>query len=232
MYKKGDFHIHSTYSDGGLTPREIINLAKKRKIDVIAITDHNSTAGVDEAVEEGYKNNIKVIPGVELSTRYNGCRVHILGYFKDDSYKDELFKDVLLKVKQGRITDIKKIFYNNIDFCGFKDKICVQTGVDILKFFGATVILAHPVLLCDKYFNNIININFDGIEAKYFKNTEEDTKYFINLAEEKNIIYTAGSDFHNDVEYYRIHGMIGDVFLNEEEIRRFFKKLGIGSLLV
>lgn len=227
MYKKGDFHMHSTYSDGGLTPSEIVKLAKDRKVDIISITDHNNTEGIDEAIEEGNRNNIKVIPGVELSTRYNECRVHILGYFNDNSYKDELLREVLLKVKQGRVKDIRKIFDGNIDFCGFKNKLCVQTGVDILKFFGATVILAHPILLCRKDFNNIININFDGIEAKYFKNTEEDTKYFINLATEKNIIYTAGSDFHNDIEYYRIHGMIGDVFLDEEEINNFLGKLGL-----
>ena len=200
MYKKGDFHIHSKYSDGGLTPCEVVRLAKKRKVDIMAITDHNNTDGIDEAIEEGKINDIRVIPGVELSTRYNKCRVHVLGYFKDDSYKNDLLKEVLLKVKQENIKDI-------------------------LHFFGATVVLAHPVLLCKKDFDNIIKIDFDGIEAKYFKNTEEDTKRFINLAREKNIIYTAGSDFHDYIEDYRIHGMIGDVYLNIEEINNFLNIL-------
>lgn len=225
MYTKGDFHIHSTYSDGGLTPSQIVRLAKTRQVDIMAITDHNNTDGIDEAIIEGKRNNITVIPGVELSTRYNDCRVHVLGYFKDDSYKNDLLKEVLLKVKQGKIKSIRRIFEDKIDFCGFNNKLCVQTGVDILRFFGATVVLAHPVLLCKKDFNNIININFDGIEAKYFKNTEDDTKYFINIANEKNIIYTAGSDFHNYIECYRIHGMIGDVYLNGEEIEKFLRVL-------
>lgn len=225
MYKKGDFHIHSKCSDGGLTPCEVVRLAKKREVDIMAITDHNNTDGIDEAIEEGKINDIRIIPGVELSTRYNNCRVHVLGYFKDDSYKNDLFKEVLLKVKQGDIKNIRKMFDDKIDFCGFKNKLCVQTGIDILRFFGAIVVLAHPVLLCNKDFDNIIKINFDGIEAKYFKNTEDDTKRFINLAKEKNIIYTAGSDFHDYIEDYRIHGMIGDVYLNTEEINNFLNIL-------
>ena len=227
MYTKGDFHIHSTCSDGGLTPSEIVKLAKRKEVDIISIADHNNTDGIDEAIEEGKSQGIRVIPGVELSTRYNKCRVHVLGYFKDDSYNNELLKIVLLKVRQGNIKELRKIFYNNIDFCGYKDKLCVKTGVDILKFFGATVVLAHPVLLCKKDFENIINIDFDGIEAKYYKNTEEDTKYLINIAKERNMIYTAGSDFHDYIEYYRVHGMIGDVYLNQEEIREFLNKLSI-----
>ena len=45
MYTKGDFHIHSTYSDGSLTPSQIVRLAKKRQVDIMAITDHNNTDG-------------------------------------------------------------------------------------------------------------------------------------------------------------------------------------------
>ena len=225
MYKKGDFHIHSIYSDGSLTPSKVVRIAKQKEVDIMAITDHNNTDGIDEAIIEGRKNNITVIPGVELSTRYNNCRVHVLGYFKDNSYKDDLLREVLLKVRQGKIKSIRKIFEDKIDFCGFKNKLCVQTGVDILRFFGATVVLAHPVLLCKKDFDSIININFDGIEAKYFKNSENDTKYFIDIANKKNIIYTAGSDFHICIECYRIHGMIGDVYLNGEEIEKFLNVL-------
>ena len=102
MLSKGDFHIHSTASDGNCTPSEIVALAKRRHIDIISITDHNTTNGLDEAIYYGKKCGIKVIPGVELSTRYNNTRVHVLGYFKDDSYKDELLIKVLKnKIRKG-----------------------------------------------------------------------------------------------------------------------------------
>ena len=49
MYTKGDFHIHSTYSDGSLTPSQIINLAKEKRVDILSITDHNNTDGIEIA---------------------------------------------------------------------------------------------------------------------------------------------------------------------------------------
>lgn len=227
MYKKGDFHIHTRCSDGNLTPKEVVNLAKKRGIDIISITDHNNTDGIDEAIKAGKESDIAIIPGVELSTKFNNCRVHILGYFKDDSYNNELLKKVLKKVKENKVKDIVDIFKGYIDFRGYKNKLCVEAGIDILRFFGAVVVLAHPVLLCKEHFHKIINMNFDGIEAKYFKNSEEETKYFIDLAKEKDIFYTAGSDFHTQIDEFRVHGLIGDVYLDSTEIESFLNKSGL-----
>ena len=53
MYKKGDFHIHLTASDGELKPGEILFLAKDRQVDILAITDHNTVSGVKQAVNTG-----------------------------------------------------------------------------------------------------------------------------------------------------------------------------------
>lgn len=227
MLEKGDFHVHSTSSDGNLSPTEIVKYAKKRKVDIIALTDHNNVNGIDEAISEGKKSNVVVIPGVELSTKYKNNRVHVLGYFKDDSYKNELFIQILRDVKLGRIGEIKKIFKDKLDFNGYKNKLYVETGIKLLKFFGATVVLAHPVLICRNYYDDIFKMDFDGIEAKYFKNTEEDTEYFIRIAKERGLLYTAGSDFHTKIEQYRIHGLIGDVFLNQREIEAFLKGSGL-----
>ena len=227
MLEKGDFHMHSICSDGNLSPAEIVKYAKKRKVDIIALTDHNNVNGLDEAIYEGKKNNVVVIPGVELSTKYKSNRVHVLGYFKDDSYKNELLIQILRSVKLGRIGEIKKIFKDKLDFNGYKNKLYVETGIKLLKFFGATVVLAHPVLICRNYYDDIFKMDFDGIEAKYFKNTEEDTEYFIRIAKERRLLYTAGSDFHTKIEQYRIHGLIGDVFLNQREIEAFLKGSGL-----
>lgn len=221
MYKKGDFHIHSTCSDGGCTPKEVVMLSKKRNVDIIALTDHNNTSGIDEAIMTGDNIGVKVIPGVELSTVYNNTKVHVLGYFKDDSYKNELLIKILRNVKNHKISAIEHILGNSINFSGKKHNLYVETGIKILKFFGATVILAHPVLLNRGDFENIINMDFDGLEARYFSNSVEDTEYFLNIAKERNLIYSAGSDFHKYSNVYRTHGLIGDVYLNEEEIYNF-----------
>lgn len=225
MYKKGDFHIHSIYSDGKCTPQEIVIISKEKNIDIISLTDHNSTQGIDEAILAGNELGIKVIPGVELSTRYNNSRVHILGYFKDDNYKNGLLVEILKNVRAHKISAVKHLMKNNINFYEKKDKrLDIRTGIEILKYFGAIVILAHPVLLNPKDFIPIIKMNFDGLEAKYFCNTNRDTEYFLNIAKNNNLLYTAGSDFHDYNKFYKIHGMIGDVYLNSEEIYNFLSK--------
>lgn len=224
MLNKGDFHIHSTASDGNCTPSEIVALAKRRHIDIISITDHNTTNGLDEAISYGKKCGIKVIPGVELSTRYNNTRVHVLGYFKDDSYKDELLIKVLKNIKSHRISEAKSLLHGYLSSYYRRNAICVENGIEILRFFGATVVLAHPVLLPKEDFKEIINMDFDGIEAKYSSNTDADTKYFIQIAKSRGLIYTAGSDFHRLKEMNRGHGLIGDVFLDKDEITNFLSK--------
>ncbi|EHI97861.1 PHP domain protein [Clostridium sp. DL-VIII] len=221
MYNKGDFHIHSTFSDGGCTPKEIVMMAKKKNVDIIALTDHNNTDGIDEAILEGYKLGIKVIPGVELSTVYKKSKVHILGYFKDNSYKNELLTKILQNIKKHKISKIKYLFEAHMPFDNRNDKLCVENGIEILKFFGAVVILAHPVLLNRSDFKEIIKMNLDGLEAKYFSNKTEDTEYFLEIAKNKNLLYTAGSDFHNYNKFHRTHGLIGDVYLNRIEIYNF-----------
>ena len=221
MYKRGDFHVHSTASDGALNPEEIILFAKKRKLDIMALTDHNTIDGLEAAVKYGNIYGVKVIPGLELSTRYKGVRIHILGYFNYSIYENELFIDTIKNIKKGNISNIKKRFSGVLALDRGNKKISIEEGIKMLHYFNAVVVLAHPVLLPRDIFNEIINMDFDGIEAKYYANTEEDTKYFIEVAKSKNIIYTAGSDYHNGYDYYRDHGCIGDVFLEEEEIKKF-----------
>lgn len=223
MLKKGDFHIHSTHSDGSYKPKDLVMLAKKRGVDIISVTDHNNTNGLDEAIRAGYDIGVKVIPGVELSTKYNNAKVHVLGYFKDDSYKNELLIEVLKCVKSHKISTLKHLLGNSINFYNCKNALNVKSGIEILRFFGATVILAHPILLDRVDFEKIITFDFDGLEAKYFSNTPKDTEYFIEIAKTRNIIYSAGSDFHKSNKLCRAHGLIGDVYLTEDEIHNFLK---------
>lgn len=222
MFKKGDFHIHSIYSDGKCTPEEIVIISKENNLDIISLTDHNTMKGIDEAIQAGKEFGIKVIPGVELSTRYNNSRVHILGYFRDNNYNNDLLVEILRNVKAHKISAIKCLMGNSINFYGRKNKrLDIRTGIELLKFFDAVVILAHPILLNPMDFKEIIQMNFDGLEARYYCNSHEDTKYFIHVAKNNNLIYTAGSDFHGYNKICKSHGMIGDVYLNAEEIYNF-----------
>ncbi len=77
-----DLHIHSTFSDGDLTPAEIIHQASKVGLGACALTDHDTVAGVRQ-VWPGQHNQLEFIPGVEITSCYQGHIVHILGYYID-----------------------------------------------------------------------------------------------------------------------------------------------------
>lgn len=95
-----DLHVHTTASDGHFTPKEVIDKAKIMGLKAIAITDHDTTAGIAEALSTAINKDIIVIPGIELSSDYNDKEVHILGYFMD--YNDTQFQDVLKIFRNDR----------------------------------------------------------------------------------------------------------------------------------
>ncbi|MBM3140513.1 MAG: PHP domain-containing protein [Chloroflexi bacterium] len=80
----GDFHCHSTASDGRLAPAEVVRLAAARGVRVLALTDHDTTAGLAEAGAEARRaTGFRLIPGVELSCDVPGNELHLLGLFID-----------------------------------------------------------------------------------------------------------------------------------------------------
>ncbi len=83
MEKLVDLHVHTAASDGTLTPRRTVALARDLGLAAIAVTDHDTTAGLAEAMAAGAELGVEVIPGVEISAGYLDRGVHILGYFID-----------------------------------------------------------------------------------------------------------------------------------------------------
>ncbi|MCD8255069.1 MAG: PHP domain-containing protein [Oscillospiraceae bacterium] len=76
-----DLHVHTTASDGTLTPAAVTARARGLGLAAIAITDHDTVEGVAEAVRAGKELDVEVVPGIELSCYYRGREVHVLGYF-------------------------------------------------------------------------------------------------------------------------------------------------------
>ena len=74
-----DLHVHSTCSDGTLTPSELVSLAKKTGLSAFALTDHDTVKGLPEAMEAGKEEGIEVLPGIEFSTEYKGKDINIVG---------------------------------------------------------------------------------------------------------------------------------------------------------
>jgi hypothetical protein len=82
-----DLHTHSTASDGSFSPRELIRHAKEKGLSAVALTDHDTVEGIEDALQEGLESGVEVIPGIEISVEYKP-EMHILGYFFGDSYKN------------------------------------------------------------------------------------------------------------------------------------------------
>lgn len=78
-----DLHIHTTHSDGSMTPAEVVAYARLRKLSAIAVTDHDTVSGNAEALAEGSRLGMEVIPGVELSIFVPKGEFHLLGYYLD-----------------------------------------------------------------------------------------------------------------------------------------------------
>lgn len=105
---KADFHLHTTASDGRFSPEKVVQLAAERGLEVIAITDHDSVAGVIAAVKAAKSfPPLKVIPGVEINTDIPNGEVHILGYFID--YRSQELRQTLRRLRQARRRRAHKI---------------------------------------------------------------------------------------------------------------------------
>lgn len=101
MKKIIDLHVHTTKSDGILSPKEVIDEAVKNQVGVIAIADHDTVDAYDEDLFEYAKcNNIDLIPAVEISTKTKKCGIHVLGYNID--LNNQKFRERLEKIRNAR----------------------------------------------------------------------------------------------------------------------------------
>ncbi len=95
-----DLHLHTTHSDGSFRPSEVLALAKAASVTALAITDHDITSGLPEAMASGEALGIEVVPGVEISSFDGKSELHILGYYID--WQDPLFNDRLASLRASR----------------------------------------------------------------------------------------------------------------------------------
>lgn len=131
-----DLHVHSTYSDGTMTPGELVDYALEKGLTAIALTDHDTVFGLAEIDEYAQDKDIEVIPGIEFSTEYEGKDVHIVGLYIEYTQRD--FVKYLKNFIDSRTT-------RNIKMCEkLTEHGCPMTYDDILKAYpGATITRAH-----------------------------------------------------------------------------------------
>ena len=107
MTKSADLHIHTHYSDGTMSPEEVVADALHCGIHCIAITDHDTIDGISPAIEAAKGHDLEVLPGIELSSEVNGKDVHMLGYLFN--WRDASLLEQLKEMQNARAERMKKM---------------------------------------------------------------------------------------------------------------------------
>lgn len=252
-----DLHVHSYYSDGNMSPEDILRLAKQINLSGISITDHDTIAAYSKKLFDLAKElDLLLIPGVEISSELNYETVHILAYNFD--LKSSQFKAFLTEVQKRREIRnseiLKKLNQKNIKISesellefthkknipqtivgrvhiaqimfekGYVSSIqkafdeyihddgpCYVKGfkflpiqiIEQIHLAKGKAVLAHPNLIKGRaVINNLLKLPFDGLEAYYGKLFPSFEKKWLDIAKEKNLLITGGSDFHGDIRPY------------------------------
>ena len=232
--KKVDFHVHTNFSDGLLNPKDVVKRASKNGVSILAITDHDTIDGISEAIEESKLHNIKIIPGIELSTNYNGESIHVLGYFKDDSYKEKEFVEFLDKIKNRRIHRAKEMIQKLKDVFNieikFEDVIKYGENVVARPHIAKAIIDAGYPYTQDYIFDNFIGKG----KPAYIETTKITVKEGVDLLHKYNaLVFLAHPILINnsnisDFLKFNFDGIEGVYFLNsktqEKELLDFASK--------
>ena len=104
---RADLHVHTTASDGLLSPEEVVKWASIKRLVAVGITDHDTINGIIPAIEASASYGVDVVPGIELSTLYEDEEIHILGYYID--YKVEWFLETLRMIQNSRFERASRI---------------------------------------------------------------------------------------------------------------------------
>jgi 3',5'-nucleoside bisphosphate phosphatase len=164
-----DLHTHSTASDGRQSPAEVISSAVQTRLDVVALTDHDTTAGWAQAAVAAEQQGIALVRGIEISCKDNGISIHLLGYLHDPSASDLL--DELEHSRESRVTRAQRIVERiSVDYPLDWDDVLAQVGQ------GATIGRPHIadameakkiVGSRDEAFRNILNSRSPYYVAHY-----------------------------------------------------------------
>lgn len=109
-----DLHVHTNYSDGSLSPKEVVLHARKLGFAAIGITDHDEVSGVTEAIWSGHSQGVEIVPAVELTSNFKGKEIHLLGYLinhNDRALRERLqdFRHNRFKRMQGMVDKLRML---------------------------------------------------------------------------------------------------------------------------
>lgn len=251
MRCRADLHTHSTASDGQYTPRQLVYQAQAAGIACLAITDHDTTDGLEEGIRAGGELGIAVVRGVELGAKEDR-HLHILGLgfraehpalealcrtlqagraerkYRIVSYLREKGLDVPLAeaealaggeivsrphfaqvmLRRGYVASLREAFDRYLDTDEYQKierlKAAAEDCIAAIHADGGKAVLAHPYQLgysdekLEALLARLKASGLDGLECHYPKHTQEQTAYYLRLAEAYGLHITGGSDFHGE----------------------------------
>ena len=175
---RADLHLHTTYSDGALVPKELIHRVHSAGLSVVSITDHDNVGAIDEAVEIGNKLGVEVVQGLELSVALNDKDIHLLAYFFD--HRNQKLLDYLAFFRYERLKRAERIVQklNDINVPLKIDAVLDQAGIgSVGRPHIASALL--EVGLTETYheaFMKYIGVGAPAYEKKYQLTPIEATK--------------------------------------------------------
>lgn len=196
---KADLHMHSVYSDGTKEVKELMERAKLKGLDIVALTDHDSVEGVSEAIKYAKELGIRVIPGLELSTYYNNESVHVLGYFPQGIPQKVLeFSQYQLKHRRERaiamMERLETIHGLKID----RNKVLEIKGMITRAHLIGAIVNSNPEYTRKQAFDLFLN---DDAPA-YIPSTKMNTIDGVSFLKECNAIVVLAHPVllkHNDI---------------------------------
>ena len=185
-----ELHCHSNVSDGTLSPTDLANECLRSNVQFAALTDHDTTAGLEKFESFCRNSGMGFISGIEITSKINDTDIHILGYGFD--WKTDAFSSLLAPVNEGTLT--------------------AETVIRRIHNAGGIAVFAHPFAtdLNEEKVSGLIlkltEVGLDGIEVFHHSATEERQKFLKKIAEKNDLVITGGSDFHgeNDLEEMKI----------------------------
>ncbi len=273
-----DLHVHTNCSDGIYPPTLAVEKAQDIGLRAIAITDHDCTEGLDEALLAGESRDVEVIPGVEISACCGNVDIHLLGYFIDHkrkefaSFLDRLtrsrvqrilemirllkkkgidieFEEVTKIAKRGSfgrmqlaramvtkgiVSNVQSVFNKYIRdggpcFVSHK-KVEYTEAISEIISSGGIAVLAHPGMMGrDEDIDRYIEAGLKGIEVYHYKHSRSAVKKYLEIARDKDLLITGGSDCHGaapkkipemgqgGVEYKYVEAMRREFFASRYE---------------
>ena len=188
-----NLHIHSKFSDGKMSPEDIISQAKSKGYEYISITDHNT---LDGYLNTELKNEKIVIPGIEFDCWHRTTFFHLLAYGFD--INTALLNPFLAKTKKDTEADIVRIFA----------KRNVKELISAIHKSGGIAVLAHPAcywcLNLELFVKELMSFGLDGIEVYYPYERHRgiikfhSRKTVEKIADKWGLLKTGGTDCHSE----------------------------------